>query len=220
MIRFLVSLILLTAISLSTTAAASAQTAERHFQRGKGLIESNCADCMGSTKKALKEGIADLNKAIDMGYSDKVAAYKLLADAYNTLAIVYSDSGSQEEKTYSEARQDTYRRLLDLDPQNAQIRYEYAMTLSDSTKQIGALRDVLKLNPNYADAHFTIGMLLIRTDQVDEGIGELKKGLQLAEPERSKVFGRRLIDILVGLGRKEEAEQVREDLKKKENNKQ
>ena len=211
--RILVAVLVLVTISLASTTAV-AQSAGHHFQQGRQLIESNCADCMGSTKEALKKGVAEVSRAVEMGYGDKVAAYKLLADAYNTLAVVYSEPGSQEEKAYSDARQDMYLRLLELDPQNAQFKYEYAITLNDNAKQIAALQDVLKLDPKYADAHFAIGMLLTRTGQVDEGIVELKKAVQLADVERSKMFGKRLIDILNGLGRDEEAKQIFEELKK------
>ena len=211
--RHLVALVVLVTISLVSMTAV-AQSAEQNFQKGKQLIDSNCADCMGSTKEALKQGIAEVNKAIEMGYRDKVAAYRLLADAYNTIAVVYSEPGSQEEKTYSDARQDMYLRLIDLDPQNAQFKYEYAINLNDSSKQMAALQDVLKLNPKYADAHFAIGMLLTRTGQVDEGIVELKKAVQLADMDQSKMFGRRLVDTLNGLGRDAEAKQILEELKK------
>lgn len=211
--RFWIGLVVLVTISFASTIAV-AESAQQQFEKGKQLIESNCADCMGSTKEALKLGVAEVSKALDMGYGNKVAAYKLLADAYNTLAVVHSEPGSQEEKIYSAARQDAYLRLIDLDPQNAQFKYEYAINLSDNTKQLAALQDVLKLNPKYADAHFAIGMLLARTGQVDEGIVELKKAVQLADTDQSKKFGRRLIDILNGLGRDEEAKQVLEELKK------
>ena len=211
--RFWVVLVVLLTIGLASTIAA-AESAQEHFEKGKQLIESNCADCMGSTKEALKQGVTEVSKALELGYGDKVAAYKLLADAYNTLAVVYSEPGSEEEKIYSTARQDAYLRLIDLDPQNVQFKYEYAINLSDNTKQLAALQDVLKLNPKYPDAHFAIGMLLTRTGQVDEGIVELKKAMQLADTDQAKLFGRRLIDILNGLGRDAEAKQVLEDLKK------
>lgn len=210
--RFLLTLtFLLTANVLSIT--ADAQSAEQHFQRGRQLIESNCGECTGASKKGLEQGIDEVNKAIDMGYSDKIAAYELLADANNTLGIVYSQPGSKEEIAYGNARQAIYERLMGLDPQNVKFRYEYAMGLSDETKQMAALRDVLKLDPKYADAYFALGMILTTTGQVDEGIIELENAMRLESGDRTNVFGERLINILEGLGRKDQAEQIRAELK-------
>ncbi len=191
------------------------QDAKNHFGQGKRLIDANCGDCVGATKQGLEQGIAEVVKAIQLGYEDKKSAYSLLANAYNTLGIVFSAPSSDEQKATFESRQAVYEELLKLDPQNVQVNYEYAMTLQDTAKQLKILKEVIRLNPSYADAHFSSGVLLIQKGDTEEGIVELERSVQLANEQQVEVFGRRLIDVLNERGRKDDAQRIWRTLEKK-----
>ena len=88
--KSLITVMLLVAIMISFDKGRAQEVdPEEYFLRGKKLIEANCGDCMGGTQQGLNEGISELLKSIVYGYKNKVEAYKLLADAYNTVAPVY-----------------------------------------------------------------------------------------------------------------------------------
>jgi len=104
---------------------------------------------------------------------------------------------------------------MDLDPNDAELRYKYAMTLTDSAAQIMVLTQVLTLNPRYARAHFALGMLLVSTGKSEEGIKELQSAVELAPPEEAEAYTRRLVYILNDKGRADEAQRMQEELRKR-----
>jgi len=216
--RYYLFVLAILSMSGFTAIIVYSQENEYYFVRGKKLIESNCADCSGASKQGLNEGVALVNKAIDTGYKDTLSAYKLLADAYNTLTIVYSETGSSEHKRYSDARRFVYHRLLKLEPKNAQVWYEYAMTLTTTAEQIENLNIAIKIEPKYADAHYAVGMLLIDSGKLEEGIVEIESSLRYGDHNQVEQFANRLIDILYRLGRSEHAERIRIEINKRKSN--
>ena len=67
-------------------------SAAQEFAHAKESIDNaNCIDCEGGTQKGLEEGIAEMKRAIEDGYPDKAAAYKLLDDAYSKYGDVYGE---------------------------------------------------------------------------------------------------------------------------------
>lgn len=208
-------IVILIIMTFSSIGNAQEENAEKHFQLGKKLIEVNCGDCMDATRKGLEDGIAELLKSIEMGYPDKIAVYKLIADAYNTLAFVYAVPDSKEQKEIRNKQIEIYKQILRLDPRNQGILYQYALTYEDTNDQLIALQEVLKINPDHADARFAIGILLVQKGQLEDGIKELKKAVDLADSVRLEVYGNRLVDILIQHGRKKEAEEVSKELQEK-----
>src|SRR5205823_3074225 len=130
------------------TSLVAQDNPEAHFKRGKELIEQNCGDCAGGSGKGLEEGINEVLKAIDLGYRDPKNAYKVLAGAYNTMAIVFSKPRSSEEKELFQRRKQMYEKLVSLDPTDVNALFEYAKALAptdDEETQLVALRNVLRL---------------------------------------------------------------------------
>jgi tetratricopeptide (TPR) repeat protein len=207
---FAKSLVILTVMGF-ILADARGQSAEDHFRKGERLIELNCAECLGASKQGLKQGVAEIKRAIETGYKDKAYAYKLLADAYNTLVIVYARYDPKENRIYHDFRQRAYEKAIQLGPRDPKIRYEYAMTLEDAAGQISTLRDVVRLDPNFSDAHLALGAILVQEGRLDEGVAEMKNAIRLADTKQAKDYAERLIDVLNQHGRKEEAKKVREE---------
>jgi tetratricopeptide (TPR) repeat protein len=189
--------------------------ADDYYRHGEQLIDLNCAECVGASKKGIEEGIAQINKALSRGYPDKGSAYKVLAEAYNTLVVAYSAPGSDERRRYRENRQRSFEKALELSPNDAALRFKYALTLDNTSAQKSALEEVIRRTPTYPDAHFVLGMLLTENGKVDDGVKELETAVQLAPSDDAKTYGRRLIYILNENGRSDEAQKVQEQLDRK-----
>jgi len=159
---------------------AQETTPEDHFLRAKKLIEANCGDCMGGTKKGLEEGIAELRKAIQLGYKNK-EAYKLLAEAYNEIVIVYSVRGSAEQKSLIDEKKKIYRQLYELDPNDPEILYLYAELFEDDREKLAMYRKLLERDPKHSDARFVMGLLLIKKGQLKQGANEIKEAILLEQ---------------------------------------
>lgn len=130
----------------------------RAFETGRNLIEKNCGDCAGATQAGLQDGIREMLGAIESGYRDRVAALRLLAEAYHVLAFVYHAPESPSRRETIVLRTKTLEQLVMLAPKNAGIRYEYAMTVEDPQKQIAELRQVLAIDPPHEDTRFALAM--------------------------------------------------------------
>jgi hypothetical protein len=113
------------------------------------LIEANCADCAGATREGLVQGIEAMEKALDRGYVDRGAGLRLLAKAYNDLARVYSKPGSIEYGQALGRRRAVLEQLIAFSPNDADVRYEYAMSMSDPQQTILALKEILEVDPRH-----------------------------------------------------------------------
>lgn len=209
--------ILIVAVNLflGVVGCAQGQSAKEHFVRGKELIEANGADSMGATRQGLEKGMAEVRTAIEQGYEDQVAAYELLAHGYNTLALVYAEPDSEEQKQMVTLQTQTVERLLELRPDDPRIRAEHARLVRDTKKQIAAWRDILATDPNNPDSRYSLGMLLVHDDQLDEGSKQLKKAVELADPHWARIYGANARNVLIQKGRTADADEVLQAMKKK-----
>jgi tetratricopeptide (TPR) repeat protein len=205
-------LIVMTVLIVATT---SCRRPERHFQKGKELIQANCGECLGATKGGLEQGVSEVNLALEKGYGDKLAAYKLLADAYNTLAVVYSTDRSQEQLSYRDKTQRMYQQAMALDGKDPRLRYEYAMTLHDRTQQLQLLQENIKLDPNFAESHYALGVLLVWKGNLNDAITELQNALRLTDAQHAQSYAKRLIEALNAAGRQSEIPKVMQELQNK-----
>lgn len=76
-------------VASSTTSVkgqVQAKTVQKQFVSGRQLVKSNCIDCTGGTRAGMEEGIRAVEEALQAGYPDQKAAYKLLLNAYDELA--------------------------------------------------------------------------------------------------------------------------------------
>lgn len=201
--------IAVTGLLIGSAATPQDQIAAQHFVRGKKLIEHNGADSMGSTQQGFEEGIAEVRKAIELGYSDRAAAYKLLANAYNTLALFYAKPDSEEQREALLLRRDALEKLLELRPDDPRIRAEYASVIEDKEMGLAAWRDVVAEEPNDAEARLTLGVHLVQRGQIDEGMSHLRKMVELADLYRGQFYVDSAQRALNEKGKKVEAEEIR-----------
>jgi tetratricopeptide (TPR) repeat protein len=211
--KFILLIILATRLTLAVV--QDVEPAKR-FLKAKQLIEENCSDCMGATREGLEQGIGEVTKAIDQGYKDRVAAYKLLARAYNTLTI-YVEYDSQEYEALLDKIKPVFEKLSKLAPADPEIPFEYAIYLKDKEDQLAAYRKALKIDPHYAPARFDIGTIIISEGLLEAGIKEMKRAVRDANEIDAENYGRSLIGILKANNRWQEAEDIRKlvEVKKK-----
>jgi hypothetical protein len=119
------------------------------FGQSKKLIEDNCADCAGATKEGLVQGIEGMEKALDRGYVDRGGGLRLLAKAYNDLALVHSKPDSVEYGQALGRRRAVLEQLVAFSPKDPDVRYEYAMTFTDPQQRMLALKEVLEVHPQH-----------------------------------------------------------------------
>jgi tetratricopeptide (TPR) repeat protein len=81
----------------------------------------------------------------------------------------------------SEART-MYERALEYEPNQAEARYNFANVLEDLGEQelaIGQLRQVCVINPDFADAHYNLGVLLAKMGGSTQARTHLLRYLEL-----------------------------------------
>ena len=124
-----------------------AQTAAQRVEHGRRLVEANCADCAGATRRGLEEGIAELERALAEGHADDIAAYRLIVAALNVLRLVHAAPDSPEQEAIYARQRATYARLLARVPDDAEAHRAYALSLDASRpeEQIRHLRRAMEL---------------------------------------------------------------------------
>ncbi len=141
-----------------------------HFLKGKRLIENNCIDCQGGTATGTEEGIREIQAAIESGYANRVAAYKLLSNAYANMATYVEKAGPKQSEEYWAKRADVQRMLYALKPKDPLIAEEYAATLKTDEQKIPVLRKTVEANPDKTAPAFDLGASLVRTGHYAEGL--------------------------------------------------
>lgn len=104
------------------------------LREGQRLVEENCGDCMGATREGLELGIQKIEEAMKLGIVDLADAYRSLGEAYNDLAFVYTKSGSSERREALRTQQTYYQRLVQLEPEDTEALYELAGTYHDERR--------------------------------------------------------------------------------------
>jgi tetratricopeptide (TPR) repeat protein len=192
-----------------------AQDAQIQFEKAKELIKQNCADCMGATRQGLENGISSLNESIRSGYKNKKEAYILLRDAYNTMRIVYATPSSEEQRNIRREIKIVNEKLVQIDPNDPKILYEYARYLDDSDAQLQVYEIILKIDPDDVDARFASGKIMIEKGNVNEGIAELRETLRRAKGQEYENYGKRTVEILKQYGHKDDANEIEKKLHQK-----
>jgi hypothetical protein len=176
------------------------------FGRAKKLIEANCADCAGATKEGLVQGIDAMQKALDVGYVDRAAGLRLLATAYNELALLHEKPDSVEKGEALIRRRAVLEQLVAFSPNDPDARYEYVMTLSDPKQRILSLREILAVEPLHEDSRFGLAMTLAeQRGSEPEAVKLLTELVESSDGERALTYAKRLHSLLLQLGRKSEA---------------
>lgn len=158
------------------TADSPAEAAD-HFAEGKKLIEDNCVECMGSNRSGLEQGIAEMQKATDLGYQPAKDAYKLLANAYGNLRTFSEDKG--ERNSFETKQKEIYQRLYELDPRDPQILEDYAQFVATTNdEKLKVLQQAVEIDPKRANAQFLLSLSLIQKKDFANGISALQEAVK------------------------------------------
>jgi tetratricopeptide (TPR) repeat protein len=170
--------------------------AQKHFDRGKQLIEQNCVDCEGSTPEGMEQGIRDIEQAMRSGFRVQRSGLLLLGSAYNQMALAYA-KGPEEEKLYSAKRNEVYRRLIDKNPRDVEALDLYSDGIQDRTERITIFRRILAIDPNHPGALYGLGIDLSQTGEWREGIEKIKNAIQKQQdPESVETYVQGLLEAL------------------------
>lgn len=204
-------LVFLLSTLVSMPVIAAPDEAAKHFAKGQMLISNNCGECVDASRKGLENGIAELKLADGKGYADKAAIYKLMYQAYGDVAFVYAKPDSEDTKKYMNLRQQIAEKLVELLPNDSGILYEYASELKDKNKQLELMQKVLCLDPKNFSARLMIGLRLIETGQLDQGMAQLKQAVKDADPEAKGPYMQQALETLEQNGHKAEADKWRRE---------
>lgn len=213
--KFMLAATFVAATTSAGPVMSGADSPHKHFLQGKALIEKNCGDCMGGTRSGLEEGIAEVLKAIELGYTDSVGAYKLLAEAYNILRFVYAKRDPQEREAIRQTQQETYEKLMDLAPHDPEVFYEYAMALKNRDDRIPIYRKILKIDPRYSPARYSLGLWLVEHGQVEEGLDHAIKSIEYGDSAFGYHYSGVVKKLLTDHGRPGEAERLSKEVQRK-----
>ena len=175
---FLCPMILLTGLTLRTFAqqAQTVSLGDKHYLNAKNLIENNCVDCMGSTKDGMERGITEMQQALAAGFTDRKAAYKLLADGYNAM-ITFSGNNENERGNFEQQEHEAIGQVYRLDPDGSEFAVRYADTLKDNQERLAIYISVAQKDPLQTDAAFGAGMLLLQENRSGEGLAYVRKAI-------------------------------------------
>jgi tetratricopeptide (TPR) repeat protein len=169
---------------------------ERHYLNAKRLIENNCIDCMGSTRAGMEQGIQEMQAALSSGFTNRKAAYKLLADGYNALTT-FSGNDERERETFEQKEAEALREVFRMDPKDSEFATRYAATLKDEQEKVTILKSVAERDPSQTNAAFGAGMLLLSSNKPDEGIQFIRKAIaNQRDPEAVMNYAGRTLDAL------------------------
>lgn len=110
-----------------------------------------------------------------------VAAYPEWSRAWLMLAMTY-----HEEQRYSMARP-LFAKALSLDPNDHNARPFYGWCLyylGDAGEARAQFEAFLKVNPQFADAHFAIGLIEYDEDNLDEAMRRFDRTIEIAKSTR------------------------------------
>ncbi len=204
----------LLALLLAGSTAARAQAGPeaettRLFAEGKAQVEANCADCMGSRADALAAGLATLRQALDLGYPDRAAGFRLLAEGWGNLAWGLLDPDEPGQREAVVAQREAYERWLEVEPQSTAALFGYAVTFRNVERRRAVLERLLAVDPGHVDGLAALGLLELDEGETEAGLKHLEKAFDGARYEQAEELGQRLLDAYQEHGEVEGARAVR-----------
>jgi predicted Zn-dependent protease len=196
----LLASLLASALAIPALSRGQASAAD-HFTRGKELVEENCIDCMGGTQEGEEEAIRELEMALQQHCEEPIEGYKLLAEAYANMSTYVQKKSESESRRFWDKRNAVYRQLYQLAPNDPEVLTDYAETLKDANEKIAIYRKILTLKPRDSAARFDLGELLLKQDNMKDGLAEVKQALASeSDPEAFENHTQRLIGALAQHG--------------------
>lgn len=170
-------------------------TAAQQFAHAKVLIENNCIDCEGGTIAGTEQGITEMKQAIASGYPDKVAAYKLLDNAYADMDT-YTEKDPKEHAVYATERTESMSVLYKLAPNDPEVLERYADYVQDNTEKARLLKRVVELDPKRTGALYGLGLITAQKD-VAEGMRIVEQAIiQEKDNESVMTYTEGLMEIM------------------------
>ncbi len=129
---------------------------------------------------------------------EKIAAARQTAMAWADAGNLYYDwmmerQSRREQTAYAKKAIQAYRRSLEIDPTNLDVRTDMAVAyLYDPDNPMEAIRQtkkVLSQDPDHLQANFNRGIMLLRINRVDQAIKQFEKVQEMAGPS-SPVYQR------------------------------
>lgn len=211
-----------TAIALLLLASSGTPAADpvAVFEEGKRIIEENHPESASASDEGTLRGAIRVEEALALGYSDKVAAYRLLGKAYSRIGG-FGRYNPQLKAEYRVKARQAYEQAARLAPHDADLLMELAGVQPYQQSLAKALRAVLEANPNHADALYLLGRDLVggtydrtysrreRSAQMEEGVRLLKRAAAHARGEYAEERRSDIAAILTGSGHRKEAEEIR-----------
>ena len=195
--------------------AAATDTAAELFAAGRALIDDNCSECYQATRHGLEAGVDAVKQALDAGLTDRVAAYKALARAYNTLAVVHALPDSDEQKLLARQQQAVYEQLVEAAPNDAEVRINYAQFLREPAAKVEHLEVAVKAAPDSADARYLLALALFDAGRNDDALPQARRAVALARRSAVGNYLEHLEERLQHAGLAAEAEQLRSEARSK-----
>ncbi len=111
-----------------------------------------------------------------------MAGMPQLAVAQTIEELFQQGNGDQEAKNYSQAEA-IYRRIIQLEPNNAKAYYKLCYVLDDQNNKlddaVAACRKSIALNSNNAETYYLLGYVLKRQGKLEEAIAAYRQAIEL-----------------------------------------
>jgi hypothetical protein len=174
----------------------SVKPGEKQFSEGRQLIQANCVDCMGGSRAGMEQGIQEIEEAIEAGYPNKTATYKLLLNAYTELDT-YTEKDPPAHLISTEKRNQVLKKLVEISPRDPEVLQSYADSLQDPDEKALVLAKMIALNPNLTDARYELGLITARKGKTTEGIQMVEHAItHQRNPDAVRAYVQGLINLL------------------------
>jgi tetratricopeptide (TPR) repeat protein len=182
----------------AATVAAPDDPATRAFTRGADLLERNCGECYPSSREGMAEGIASLQRALQLGYPDRAAAHRLLVRAYADMTFAWYGSGEPEKARYRQLWRAEIAELARLDPSDLDnLLLNVRQNSGGEEQRVTALRALVEEHPQYAAAEYELAVNLLALGSDEEAVRHAQRWLNIARD--GQTVRRGSIDLLSGI---------------------
>jgi tetratricopeptide (TPR) repeat protein len=139
------------------------------YWRGRALIERR------DVKGNLDSAIASFTEAVTLDPKFAIA-YAAMGEAY------WEKYNETRDASWTDKALDAGTTALRIDPNQPEVRYTMAVTLSGSGRHqeaVDELTRALALRPNYDEARRQLGQVLARQGRIEESVAEFRKAIAL-----------------------------------------
>lgn len=221
--KLIMKILVIFVINLFTN-SIFADDAIDHFQKGKNIIESNCADC-GPTKEGIENGIQELKKAIELN-PNLGEAYIYLGEGYYNYSFFGGITNRPEVLKIRFQAYESFKKAVEMLPNNAMAHqwlsliYSYGGEgLMDHGKSLIEIEKAIKIDPGNNKYKYDLAEIYYRLNRYSDAL-ELYQKLGYFDNNKGKELYNELINKIKEQGGKisppEEKQKGKEEAKKPE----